>query len=244
MTRDGTRSAGADAPPEAGRKPGRPGGRRETHRRERTKELEDAALRLFLERGLDGVTIDDITQAAGVAKGTFYRYFDDKAALVDALLAPVRTELLAGMEACGRSLEEARDVEAMFDAYRAVAAVIASALLQYPGVVRLYLQESRGPAVGARTKVAELSRLVARHAVDITQKAHTHGLLRPIRPAVSGLAVVGAVERLLLAVLSEEDIGNPLELPDALTTLVLDGLRLPPGVKPGRRKLDGGPKRP
>ncbi len=244
--RDGTRSVRAETAPKAeGGRPGRPGGRREAHRRERTKELEDAALRLFLERGLDGVTIDDITQAAGVAKGTFYRYFDDKAALVDALLEPVRRELLAGMETCGQALAEARDVEAMFDAYRAVAAVIVGALLQYPGVVRLYLQESRGPAVGARAKVAELSRLVARHAVDITEKAHTHGLLRPIRPAVSGLAVVGAVERLLLALLSEEDLGNPLELPDALTTLVLDGLRLPPGVnKPGRRKLDGSPRRP
>lgn len=208
------------------------------------KVLSEVGLRLFLERGLDGVTIDDITQAAEVAKGTFYRYFEDKAALVDALLEPVRRELLDGLEACGRALSEARDVEAMFDAYRAMAAVIASALLQYPGVVRLYLQESRGPAVGARAKVVELSRLVARHAVDITEKAHTHGLLRPIRPAVSGLAVVGAVERLLLAVLSEEDIGNPLELPDALTTLVLDGLRLPPGARPVRRKMDGRPGRP
>ena len=236
-----TRGTGGNTPPGGGR---RPPGRRETQRRETEKELGDAALRLFLERGLDAVTIDDITQAAGVAKGTFYRYFDDKAALVDALLSPVGGELLEGMEACGRALAAARDVEAMFEAYRAVAAVIASALLQYPGVVRLYLQESRGPAVGARRKVVELSRQVARHAVDITEKAHTHGLLRPIRPAVSGLAVVGAVERLLLAVLSEEDIGNPLELPDALTTLVLDGLRLPPEGRPRRRKLDGGPKRP
>lgn len=245
-TRDGTRSTGgAPSSGGTGGRPGRPGGRRQAQRRERLKELEDAALGLFLERGLDVVTIDDITQAAGVAKGTFYRYFDDKAALVDALLEPVRRELLAGLEACGQALARARDVEAMFEAYRAVAAVIVSALLQYPGVVRLYLQESRGPAAGARAKVVELSRLVARHAVDITRKAHTHGLLRPIRPAVSGLAVVGAVERLLLAVLSEEDIGNPLELPDALTTLVLDGLRLPPeGQKPGRRKLDGGPRRP
>ncbi|WIG93061.1 TetR/AcrR family transcriptional regulator [Myxococcus sp. SDU36] len=240
-SRDGTR---ADDAQETDKPPARPGGRREAHRRERAQALEAAALKLFLERGLEGVTIDDITQATGVAKGTFYRYFDDKAALVDGLLEPVRRELLAGLETCGHALAEARNVEAMFDAYRAVAAVIAGALLQYPGVVRLYLQESRGPAVGARTKVAELARLVARHAVDITQKAHTSGLLRPIRPAVSGLAVVGAVERLLLAVLSEEDIGNPLELPDALTTLVLDGLRLPPGARPGRRKLDGGPKRP
>lgn len=226
-------------------RPGPRGGRRDTNRRERTRALEEAALRLFLERGLDAVTIDDITQATGVAKGTFYRYFEDKAGLVDALLAPVRSELLAGLEACGRSLGVARDVESMFEAYRAVAAVIASALLQYPGVVRLYLQECRGPAVGAREKVVDLSRQVARHAVEITQKAHTHGLLRPIRPAVSGLAVVGAVERLLLAVLSEEEgLGNPLELPDALTTLVLDGLRLPPEGSGGRRKLDGGSKRP
>jgi AcrR family transcriptional regulator len=208
------------------------------------KALSEAGLRLFVERGLEGVTIDDITQAAGVAKGTFYRYFEDQAALVDALLEPVRRELLEGLEACGRALAAAREVEAMFEAYRAVGAVIASVLLQYPGVVRLYLQECRGPAVGARVKVVELARLVSRHAVLITEKAHTHGLLRPIRPAVSGLAVVGAVERLLLAVLSEEEIGNPLELPDALTTLVLDGLRLPPSAAPGRRKLDGRAGRP
>jgi AcrR family transcriptional regulator len=219
---------------------------RETNRREREKALSDAALELFLARGLDGVTIDDITQAAGVAKGTFYRYFEDKAALVDFLLEPVRRELLQGLVACGEALEAARDVEAMFGAYRAVAAVIAGAILQHPGVVRLYLQECRGPAVGARVKLVEVARLISHHAVEITRKAHTHGLLRPIRPAVSGLAVVGAVERLLLAVLSEEeDVGNPLELPDALTTLVLDGLRLPrPGAAAARRKLDGKPGRP
>lgn len=221
-------------------------GVREANRREREKALSDAALELFLARGLDGVTIDDITQAAGVAKGTFYRYFEDKAALVDFLLEPVRRELLQGLVACGEALEAARDVEAMFDAYRAVAAVIAGAILQHPGVVRLYLQECRGPAVGARVKLVEVARLISHHAVEITRKAHTHGLLRPIRPAVSGLAVVGAVERLLLAVLGEEeDVGNPLELPDALTTLVLDGLRLPrKGAPSPRRKLDGKPGRP
>ncbi len=221
------------------------GGVREANRREREKALSEAALVLFLARGLDGVTIDDITQAAGVAKGTFYRYFEDKAALVDFLLEPVRRELLQGLVACGEALEAARDVEAMFEAYRAVAAVIAGAILQHPGVVRLYLQECRGPAVGARVKLVEVARLISRHAVEITRRAHTHGLLRPIRPAISGLAVVGAVERLLLAVLvEEEDIGNPLELPDALTTLILDGLRVPPRSPSTRRKLDGKPGRP
>ena len=77
------------------------------------KALSEAGLRLFVERGLEGVTIDDITQAAGVAKGTFYRYFEDQTALVDALLEPARRELVDGMEACGRALAVARDVEPM-----------------------------------------------------------------------------------------------------------------------------------
>jgi hypothetical protein len=42
---------------------------------------------------------------------------------------------------------------------------------------------------------------------------------------VSALSVVGATERLLLAVLQGEDIGNVLEVPAALTTMILDGLK-------------------
>ncbi len=206
-------------------RPGPAGGRRDQNRKEKVRGLEEAALRLFLERGLDGVTIDDITQACGVAKGTFYRYFDDKDALVESLLAPVREELVEALELCGRALGAARDVAAMVDAYRALSGTFFGVILKHAGMVRLYLQESRGPAVGARTRIVALSRLLSGYALAITAKAHNHGLLRPVRAEVSALAVVGAVERLLYAVLSEEEIGNPLEAPDLLVSIILDGLR-------------------
>ncbi len=215
---------------EVKRRPGPEGGTRDRNRKERIKTLSDAALLLFLSRGLDIVTIDDITQTAGVAKGTFYRYFEDKEALVESLLAPVRSELLASLTQCGRALSAARNVDGLVEAYRTMGATLAGVVLTHAGTVRLYLHESRGPAVGARAKLVELATLISRHAVAITQKAHTHGLLRPIRPSVSALAVVGAVERLLYAVLSEEEIGNPLEIPDLLTTIILDGLRKTPGT--------------
>lgn len=38
----------------------------------------NAAERLFLEKGVDSTTINEIVEAAQVAKGTFYHYFSSK----------------------------------------------------------------------------------------------------------------------------------------------------------------------
>lgn len=46
-----------------------------------------AAERLFLEKGLEQTTIEDITRGADVAKGTFYLHFSSKADVVEALRA-------------------------------------------------------------------------------------------------------------------------------------------------------------
>ena len=111
-------------------------------------------------------------------------------------------------------------------AYARIGDVLATLLMEQPGPVRLFLQESRAPAQGARRPIIDLSRKIAGYAIEITKTAQRHGFLKPIPVAVSALTVVGAAERLLLAVLHEEDIGNVLEVPAVLTRLILDGLRV------------------
>ncbi len=59
---------------------------RAVRKRERTRgELVAAAEQLVAERGLDAISIDDITEAADVAKGTFYTHFADKSDLAAAI---------------------------------------------------------------------------------------------------------------------------------------------------------------
>jgi len=64
---------------------------RNDRRRGRTRNaLIGAGQRLFADRSMDGVTIDDITSAADVAKGSFYNHFDGKESLGDAIVELVQ----------------------------------------------------------------------------------------------------------------------------------------------------------
>jgi len=56
----------------------------------RREQLLDAAQRVLLERGLRATTVADVAEAAGVAKGTMYLYYESK----DDLLAALRARYL------------------------------------------------------------------------------------------------------------------------------------------------------
>jgi AcrR family transcriptional regulator len=64
-----------------------------TQGRERKQQLVDCAAQLFAERGFAETRIKDIVDAAGVAKGLFYWYFENKEALFAEVAADIRLRL-------------------------------------------------------------------------------------------------------------------------------------------------------
>lgn len=75
--------------------------RRERRRTETRERLLEAALRLLSEQDFDAVTVEMITEAAEVGKGTFFNYFSNKEAIVAYLFESrlrLLTEILSAEE--------------------------------------------------------------------------------------------------------------------------------------------------
>lgn len=187
--------------------------------------LQEQALGLFLQQGVEGVTIDEIVLAASVAKGSFYRYFSDKTDLVENLIEPVRFAVRECLQLAESELDAARTKDELLGAYQALSMRMAIVIIQHADVVRLYLQEARAPSVGARRALCELSKEFAHASLRLTLAAESHGLLRRVDARVTSLAVLGAVERLMFEALCTGTRLDAEATGNALVTMVLEGLR-------------------
>ena len=72
-----------------------------------TEAILNSGRRLFGERGFAATTIDDIAEAAGVAKGAVYHHFATKEALFEAVFDQVSRDLVSEI---GRAVRTEKDV--------------------------------------------------------------------------------------------------------------------------------------
>src|SRR5947208_14533397 len=74
------------------RKAGQPANTYHAHRERQRRRILAAASALFDERGIDRVTMAEITSASGVQPSTMYQYFSSKDDIVWAILGEVMQE--------------------------------------------------------------------------------------------------------------------------------------------------------
>src|SRR5512142_1751846 len=60
-------------------------GRRERRKEQTRRQIFAAAMKLFEKKGIFGTTVEEITRAADVGKGTFFNYFPTKEATLTVL---------------------------------------------------------------------------------------------------------------------------------------------------------------
>jgi AcrR family transcriptional regulator len=138
------------------------------------REIEEAAIGLFAERGYENVTAADIAEAIGLSRRTFFRYFASKDQVLQAHAVRLHTRVIRALER--RSSDEAAAV-ALCNAFLDTADVSQDereSMLLRNRVLRDYQGQS-GWAVMSPEIASELTELVAaRIGVD----PNTHVLPR------------------------------------------------------------------
>ncbi len=80
--------------------------RQEPRRLKTRAALFDAGLKLFAERAVDTISIDDIVQQAGVAKGSFFNHFADKGEFASAVAMKIRIGVEVNIAAVNRDVTD------------------------------------------------------------------------------------------------------------------------------------------
>ena len=186
----------------------------------RRPEVLDAALKLFLEGGYEGTSMEAIARAAGVTKPVVYACFPGKEQLFRALLRREEERILAEIAAAFEGADLDDPESTLVDGYTAFLRAVAAS----PEVYRLiFLGEGGGNAavakriqVGREAQVSTLSDLArswlaarGRTGKEVEREA------RLIGTAIAGIGEYGA--RLLL---SGDDDWTPETLGRELGRLV------------------------
>jgi len=146
----------------------------------------DASERVFGELGYHDASIVKITEAAGVAQGTFYLYFDSKKAVFDELVRDLNRRVRRAMkEASSRGTTRLEAELLGFDAYFRFTA-------DHPALYRIIRQAE---FVSPEMLEYHYERLSAGY-VEALRAAVDAGELGPIDPEVTAWALMGLGEML------------------------------------------------
>lgn len=205
----------------------RPMGRREDNKRRKREALLAAGLSVFSAEGYDRASIEQIAKVAGVARGTYYLYFEDKTALFQALIRPWVDELLGIVAEVDAALGEATDADQAREIYEQMGLGIALLGLNERDGVLLAFRESRRSGEAGDFLRSEEARIFEA-VVGMTQRAADRGLIGVRDAAITVRLIVGAVERIYFDVLTGVDLGDPTEVAAEVVRTFMVALGLSP----------------
>ncbi|MEM7607569.1 MAG: TetR/AcrR family transcriptional regulator [Myxococcota bacterium] len=184
-------------------------------RRSRRRAILQAARRVFGERGYHRTHVADLIEAAGIARGTFYLYFESKGAVFVELLDEVLDELRESIVGVDTS-DGAPGVETQLvgTVQRLLRKVIENRLL-----TAIIVRE----AVGLDEEVDRRLGAFYGELLDYIQRALDEGkrmgFVRDLDTSVAAFCVLGTIKQLMEQLISPS--GEPVDV-DAVAFAMLD----------------------
>ena len=183
--------------------------------RERRREsLVKAATLVFSEKGYHQASVADIIQQAGVARGTFYLYFEDKRQVFDSIL----DALLQKVQAAIRPIRMEVGAPSPLAQLREILRAVISVALEEREQTRILLDRAIGLDAESDARLTAFYDPLSARIEAAIRHGVTLGLVRPCAPQVAARCVLGMMKE-LISQASLNDSGE-IELDEMLEEII------------------------
>ena len=177
--------------------------------------IEQAARKLFAERGFHGTTLADITSAAGKSAAVFYRYFADKEDLLAALAESFLHDVVTPSGSSLHLRDSPDDDDAFFTS---VVTGYWNMFKQNIGIMIAVAQ-----LAATQQRFAAVQNEFRRFGMDIVaasvRRAQQHGYASDLNPEHIAAAIALLFENFTTVVVGPSELGVEISDQDAIATL-------------------------
>ncbi len=167
--------------------------RASAQRENRRTEILDAALQLFGRKGYHGTHVSDIIDGAGIARGTFYLYFESKSAifleLLDRMMQELRSNIVGVEAGPGRPPMEAQLVDTV---HRILNTVHDNRLL-----TGLIVREAVGLGEEVDERLREFYASILTYIRDALEEGQRIGIVREFDTEIASMCILGTIKQFM-----------------------------------------------
>jgi AcrR family transcriptional regulator len=185
---------------------------------ERRDQILQAARDVFARVGYARATVDDVVKEAGVARGTFYLYFDDKRGALEELIDRFAIRIVAAIVHIGTDEKDAPVSEQVLQNIRGILGVCLGERV----MTKILFTDAVGADPEFHSKLTHFYSGVVQLLTESLRDGQALGIVADGEPRVLAYMTIGALKELLYQAVT---LGLSGESTEALTTQMYAFLR-------------------
>lgn len=185
-------------------------------REARRRAILDAARKVFASSGYHATGVSDIIAAAGIARGTFYLYFESKRAIFEALL----DEFMELLKERVPRIDETTGLPGIKQQLRRNVMGVLSLFAEHPDIARIIFNEAVGLDKGFDEKLDQFFE----ELLDVVEASLIlgceMGIVRPVDTRLVAANIVGAIKEVEHRVIRKRAKEGTLDLDRIVDDLI------------------------
>ena len=173
----------------------------------RRDRLVDSAKNAFARKGYYATSISEIVQHAGIARGTFYHYFDNKLHIFESIL----DSFLQNLRSCIKPVSLSPGAPAPFIQIRGNLTRVLDLVLSEKDLTQILLHHESTSDRNVDMHLESFYRQAAAMTERSLALGLSMGLVRPCNARLTSYAIIGAVKEVVLRLTSDELPQPPVE---------------------------------